>query len=229
MNVNLQQTMQKAMGSLFVEISNVKYDLATGSTGIVTQGGLVTLSKDDHLDQNPMDFFSLALPAFAILTPAKDVKRGDIIVSDGKAYAFILEDGIKDSPAPRSRAAKTPVEIEEGADPGTKGELQTINVQGHVSRFRPRRVQMMGVSDGLLIVKSFANMFGQAGGDVQANPMQAMLPLMLMSKGGNMDMKSMLPLMMMGGMAGGGGNMMSNPLMMMALMGGEGGVSNLFK
>ena len=90
MNVNLQQTMQKAMGSLFVEISNVKYDLATGSTGIVTQGGLVTLSKDDHLDQNPMDFFSLALPAFAILTPAKDVKRGDIIVSDGE-----LEDAEK--------------------------------------------------------------------------------------------------------------------------------------
>lgn len=226
MNVNLQQTMQKAMGSLFVEISNVKYDLATGSTGIVTQGGLVTLNKDNHLDQNPMDFFSLALPAFAILTPAKDVKRGDIIVSDGKAYAFILEDGEKDPQPSRSRN-KVAVETEEGADPGVKGELQTINVQGHVSRFRPRRVQMMGVSDGLLIVKSFANMFGGTQ-EAPSNPMQAMLPLMLMSKGGNADMKSLLPLMMLGGMGGGGQNMMSNPLMMAALMGGD-GLNGLFK
>lgn len=223
---SLKDTMAKAMTNMFAPVDNVKYDLASGQTGIVTDGGLVTLGSDGALDQNPMDFFSLELPAFAMLTPAKDIQRGDIIVSSGKAYGFILEPGLK--PAQRGRA-KVDVATDPEAETVTKGELQTINVQGHVSRFRPKRVTMMGVSDGLLVVRSFNNLFGAPGTNQAAqNPMQAMLPLMLMSKGnGSGDLKSLLPLMMMGGM-GGGQNMMSNPLMMMALL-GDGGIDGLFK
>ena len=223
---SLQSTMAKAMGTMFAQVDNVKYDLASGQTGIVTDGGLVTLGSDGALDQNPMDFFSLELPAFAMLTPAKDIQRGDIIVSGGKAYGFILEPGLK--PAQRGRAKAV---VDEAVDPAseavTKGELQTINVQGHVSRFRPKRVTMMGVSDGLLVVRSFANLFGAPSAE-QQNPMAAMLPLMLMSKGnGSVGIADKLPLlMMMGGM--GGQNMMSNPLMMMALL-GDGGIDGLFK
>ena len=228
---SLKDTMAKAMTNLFAQVDNVKYDLATGQTGIVTDGGLVTLGSDGALDQNPMDFFSLELPAFAMLTPAKDIKRGDIIVSGGKAYGFILEPGLK--PAQRGRAK---VVVDEAIDPAsetvTKGELQTINVQGHVSRFRPKRVTMMGVSDGLLVVRSFNNLFGAQGtNEVAQNPLQAMLPLMLMSKGnGSVGIADKLPLlMMMGGMGGmGGSNMMSNPLMMMALL-GDSGIDGLFK
>lgn len=224
----LKTTMAKAMSTMFTQIDNVKYDLATGQTGITTQGGLITLGADGALDQNPMDFFSLELPAFAMLTPADQVKRGDIIVSNGSAYGFILEPGLKPASTARGRA-KAQVEAEDAdADAGIKGELQTINIQGHVSRFRPRKVQMMGVSDGLLIVKSFGNLFGQNQGEQTTNPMQTLLPLMLMSKGNGTDMKSMLPMLMMSGMMGGGNNMMSNPLMMMALM-GEGGIDGLFK
>lgn len=221
---SLKDTMAKAMTNLFAQVDNVKYDLATGQTGIVTDGGLVTLGSDGALDQNPMDFFSLELPAFAMLTPAKDIKRGDIIVSGGKAYGFILEPGLK--PAPRGRAKDAEVAADPEADKVAKGELQTINVQGHVSRFRPKRVTMMGVSDGLLVVRSFTNLFGAPSAE-QQNPMQAMLPLMLMSKSGNGNqMEKLLPLMMMGGM--GGQNMMNNPLMMMALL-GDGGIDGLFK
>ena len=227
---SLKDTMAKAMTNLFAQVDNVKYDLATGQTGIVTDGGLVTLGSDGALDQNPMDFFSLELPAFAMLTPAKDIKRGDIIVSGGKAYGFILEPGLK--PAARTTRAKQAVETdpEAKAEEITKGELQTINVQGHVSRFRPKRVTMMGVSDGLLVVRSFNNLFGAPGTNQAAqNPIQAMLPLMLMSKGnGSVGIADKLPLlMMMGGMSG-GQNMMSNPLMMMALL-GDGGIDGLFK
>lgn len=225
---SLKDTMAKAMTNMFAPVDNVKYDLASGQTGIVTDGGLVTLGSDGALDQNPMDFFSLELPAFAMLTPAKDIQRGDIIVSSGKAYGFILEPGLK--PAARTTRAKQAVETdpEAKAEEITKGELQTINVQGHVSRFRPKRVTMMGVSDGLLVVRSFNNLFGQPGADqATQNPLQAMLPLMLMSKSGNGNqMEKLLPLMMMGGM--GGQNMMSNPLMMMALL-GDGGIDSLFK
>lgn len=221
---SLKDTMAKAMTNMFAPVDNVKYDLASGQTGIVTDGGLVTLGSDGALDQNPMDFFSLELPAFAMLTPAKDIQRGDIIVSSGKAYGFILEPGLK--PAQRGRA-KVDVATDPEAETVTKGELQTINVQGHVSRFRPKRVTMMGVSDGLLVVRSFTNLFGAPSAE-QQNPMQAMLPLMLMSKSGNGNqMEKLLPLMMMGGM-GGGQNMMSNPLMMMALL-GDGGFDGLFK
>ena len=99
---SLQSTMAKAMGTMFAQVDNVKYDLASGQTGIVTDGGLVTLGSDGALDQNPMDFFSLELPAFAMLTPAKDIKRGDIIVSGGKAYGFILEPGLKPAQCLRS-------------------------------------------------------------------------------------------------------------------------------
>lgn len=224
---SLKDTMAKAMTNMFAPVDNVKYDLASGQTGIVTDGGLVTLGSDGALDQNPMDFFSLELPAFAMLTPAKDIQRGDIIVSSGKAYGFILEPGLK--PAARTTRAKQAVETdpEAKAEEITKGELQTINVQGHVSRFRPKRVTMMGVSDGLLVVRSFNNLFGAPSAE-QQNPIQAMLPLMLMSKSGNGNqMEKLLPLMMMGSM-GGGQNMMNNPLMMMAFL-GDGGIDGLFK
>lgn len=261
MNGNLKETLDKAMKTMFAPIDNVKYDLATGQTGIVTEGGLVTLGADGTLDQNPMDFFSLALPAFAILTPATQVKRGDIIVSGGKAYAFILESGLAaaDTPKPpRKRRTKEEIEIdadavargepapselvyqsmlEELASKETKGELSTMNVQGHVSRFRPKKVSMMGVNDGLTVVKSFASMMGGTADTTGAgaNPMGQMLPLLLMSKmggsnGSKNDMSSMLPMMMMMGAMGGGsaGGMMSNPLMLMALM-GDGGIDSLFK
>ena len=224
---SLKDTMAKAMTNLFAQVDNVKYDLATGQTGIVTDGGLITLGSDGALDQNPMDFFSLELPAFAMLTPAKDIQRGDIIVSGGKAYGFILEPGLK--PAPRGRAKDAEVAADPEADKVTKGELQTINVQGHVSRFRPKRVTMMGISDGLLVVRSFNNLFDAPGTNgIAQNPLQAMLPLMLMSKGnGSVGIADKMPLlMMMGGMSG--QNMMNNPLMMMALL-GDSGIDGLFK
>ena len=229
---SMNETLKKAMSTMFAQVDNVKYDLATGQIGIITDGGLVTLGADGALDQNPMDFFSLELPAFAILTPAAEIKRGDIIVSNGKAYGFILEGGVK-PPARTTHSKAAQAAIEEGADPETviKGELSTINVQGHVSRFRPRKVQMMGVSDGLTVVRSFTNLFGAPAAEgAPVNPMAAMLPLMLMSKGGSGNqMEKLLPLMMMGGMGGSGGmgGMMSNPLMLMALM-GDSGLDGLF-
>lgn len=235
---DIKATLAKAMNTMFAPVENVKYDLATGQTGIVTDGGLITLGSDDTIEQNPMDLFSLALPAFAILTPVAQVRRGDILVANGKAHSFVLESGLKpvasvpvkprgrrtkeqiaaDNAAAAEAAAKAEAEEEEGSTT-TKAELSTITTQGHVSRFRPRKVQMMGISDGLTIVRSFTSLMGTVD-QTNANPMTQLLPLMLMSKmdGKNSDMSSMLPLLMLsGGM--GGGNLMQNPLMLMALMG----------
>jgi hypothetical protein len=240
MNADIKTTLDKAMKTMFAPVENVKYDLATGQTGIVTEGGLITLGSDDTIEQNPMDFFSLALPAFAVLTPVAQVRRGDIIVSQGKAYSFVLESGLKPVESkpikPRGRRTKEQIAADEAAEAlareaeeaedatttASKAELSTINVQGHVSRFRPRKVQMMGINDGLTIVRSFSSMMTTAGTD-STNPLSAMLPMLLMSKMGNgkTDAASMLPLLMMmgGNMGGGVGGMMSNPFMLMALMG----------
>lgn len=128
--MDMKSTMQKAMQTMFRPIDNVSYDIASGSTGIKTSAGLVTLGKDDVLDQNPLDFFSMEIPAFAMLTPATEVKRGDILVSDGKAYGFLLEDGVREQTSDE--------------DDASKASIQTMNVQGHISRFRPKRVSMLG-------------------------------------------------------------------------------------
>lgn len=193
--MDMKAKIQKAMTSMFRPVENVSYDLQTGLTGIKTNGGLITLGDDDVLEQNPMDFFSLEIPAMAMLTPTKDVQRGDIIVSDGKAYAFVLETGLADD------------------EEASKASIRTMNMQGHISRFRPKRVSMMGINDGLTIVRSFGSMFG--GSSSGGMDMSSLLPLMLMS-GEKTDMSSILPLMMMSQGAGG----MSNPLMMMMLMNG---------
>lgn len=206
--MDMKSTMNKAMQTMFRPIDNVSYDLASGTSGIKTNAGLVTLGKDDVLDQNPLDFFSMEIPAFAMLTPATEVKRGDILVSDGRAYGFLLEDGDKKS-----------VSDEEAA----KASIQTINVQGHISRFRPKRVSMLGVKDGLTVVRSFGSMFGGEG-NTGTMDMNSLLPLMLMS--GDKDMSSMLPLLMMS--QGGAGGLFSNPMMLMMLM-GDGGFKNPFK
>ena len=43
---SMNETLKKAMSTMFAPVDNVKYDLATGQTGIITDGGLVTLGSD---------------------------------------------------------------------------------------------------------------------------------------------------------------------------------------
>lgn len=193
--MNINESMKKAMSSLVQKIDNVSYDLQTGSTGIKTEGGIITLGKDNVLDQNPMDFFSIEIPAFAMLTPASQVRRGDILVSAKKAFAFIVDEKITDD------------------DNDVPASVETMNLQGQISRYRPKRLSMMGINNGLTIVRSFGSMFGTNENNNNGFDMSSMLPLMMLS-GDNKDMSSMLPLMMMSG-----GMKDMNPLMMMMLMG----------
>lgn len=212
------EMMSKMMSSMFTEVSNVSYDLASGQVGIKTDAGLLTLGKDGIIDQNPMDFFSMEVPAFALNTPIKDIKRGDILVSSGKAYAFVLENGMTENTNKNATSADNMVE---------RSSIEAMNFMGHITRFRPKKVNIMGNTGGVMVVKSLFNMMGANEQDGSFN-MQSMLPLMMMMKSGDGkgDMKDMLlPLMLMGGQQGGGlGGM--NPMMLMLMMGGE---NSLFK
>lgn len=205
---DMKTKLAEAMGSVIQPIENVSYDLQTGLTGIKTKTGIVTLSDGDitgspELSKNPMDFFGMDIPAFAMLTPVNDVKAGDIIVSEGKAYGFIIE------------VTET-------------GSLKTMNVQGHVSRFVPTKVNMLGIQKGVTIVKSFTNLFGGSTDGKGAMDMSSMLMMSMMMGGkdsnGSNKMEDMLPILMLTGSLGGsssGGIGGMNPLMLMMMMMGD--------
>ena len=190
---DMKSKMASAMSAMIQPIENVSYDLQTGLTGIKTSSGIVTFDGEE-LSKNPMDFFGMSIPAFAMLTPVADVKTGDILVSDKKAYGFIQE--ITES-----------------------GSLRTLNVQGHSSRFVPTKVNMMGISKGVTIVKSFTNLFGKPDGSGGMD-MSSLMMMSMMTGEGNSKMEDMLPLMMLTGGMGSSGNVGGmNPLMLMMLMG----------
>lgn len=187
----MKDKLSTAMSAMIQPIENVTYDLQSGLTGISTRTGIITYDGKE-LSKNPLDFFSMPIPAFAMLTPVSQVTEGDILVSDGKAYGFIQE--ITDT-----------------------GSLRTINMQGHQSRFVPTKVNMMGIEKGVNIVKSFTSMFGNQN-QAQGQGGMDMNTLMMMSmlSGSNNKMEDMLPLMMMSGAMGGG---QMNPMMLMMMMG----------
>lgn len=190
---DMKSKMATAMSAMIQPIENVSYDLQTGSTGIKTGTGIVTFDGEE-LSKNPLDFFSMSIPAFAMLTPVDQVKAGDILVSEKKAYGFIQE--ITES-----------------------GSLRTLNVQGHSSRFVPTKVNMMGISRGVTIVKSFGNLFGTPeGGAAGGFDINSLMMMSMLSGEGSSKFEDMLPLLMLsGGMGGQSGGM--NPLMLMMLMG----------
>ncbi len=188
---DMKSKMATAMSAMIQPIDNVSYDLQTGSTGIKTTTGIVTFDGKE-LSKNPLDFFGMSIPAFAMLTPVEQVKKGDILVSDKKAYGFIQE--VTDT-----------------------GSLRTLNVQGHSSRFLPTKVNMMGISQGVTIVKSFGNMFG--GGEGTGMDMSQLMMMSMLSGEGSSKMEEMLPMMMLMGGLGGQQQGSMNPLMLMMLMG----------
>lgn len=187
---DMKSKMATAMSAMIQPIENVSYDLQTGSTGIKTGTGIVTFDGEG-LSKNPLDFFGMDIPAFAMLTPVDQVKPGDILVSEKKAYGFIQE--ITES-----------------------GSLRTLNVQGHSSRFLPTKVNMMGISKGVTIVKSFTNLFGNTSEGVGGMDMGNLL-MMSMMTGDKSNFEDMLPILMLSGGLGNGGGM--NPLMLMMMMG----------
>ena len=105
-----------------------------------------------------------------------------------------------------------------GADTSPLSSIQALSFQGHQTRFRPTKVSMMGVENGITIVRSPFNFEG-AKGSSGFGDMASMLPMLMLmgDKGGagGMDMKTLAMMSMMGG--GGMGAM--NPMMLMMLLG----------
>jgi hypothetical protein len=161
----------KLTNLMFQNINNVSYDLATGATAIKTDSGLISLSKDHNsLEQNPFDSFAMEIPAFAILTPIKDIAVGDLIVSNGKAVGFVV--------------------LAEGDD------LEVLSVDGNLNSHRPRTIQFLGQAAGVQVVKSLLSFGNNSEGPngLFSNP----LMLMMMMGDGKKDLSKMLPFLLMG-------------------------------
>lgn len=205
--MKLQGTMSKLMGHVFAQIDGVVWDMMSNQTGIKREDGIYTLTKDGQVELNPFDSFSMELPAFSQLVPIDQVKRGDVLVSAGKPTGWVLEAAI--------------AEDGEGEGPKTKSSIQSLSFQGHQTRFRPKKVSMMGIENGITIVRSPFN-FGDAKGGGGFGDMASMLPMLMLmgDKGGTggMDMKTLAMMSMMGGGGGLGG---MNPMMLMMLLGGD--------
>ena len=206
--MKLRGTMSKLLGHVFAQIDGVVWDMMSNQTGIKREDGIYTLSKDGQVELNPFDSFSMELPAFSQLVPIDQVKRGDVLVSAGKPTGWVLEAAI--------------AEDGEGEGPKTKSSIQALSFQGHQTRFRPKKVSMMGVENGITIVRSPFNFEG-AKGSSGFGDMASMLPMLMLmgDKGGagGMDMKTLAMMSMMGGGGGGLGGM--NPMMLMMLLGGD--------
>lgn len=216
--MKLNSAMSKLMDQVFKPITSVVWDLTTNKTGVKATDGIYTLGEDGTIEMNPFDGFSMELPAFSQLVPIEQVKKGDVIVSGGKATGWVLESAMCQVDTGDDTESTKTTEIQ-----GRKS-ITAISFQGHVTRFRPKNVSMLGIKNGVTVVRSPLSFGG--GESTGLGDLSALMPLMLLSGSatgaGSADMKSMLMLSMLssgGGMLGGA---QMNPLVLMALMGENG-------
>lgn len=204
-------TMSKLLNQVFSQVDGVVWDLMTNTTGIKRDDGIYTLANDGSIELNPLDAMSMAIPAFSQLTPVDQVKRGDVLLTGGKASGWITE------------VKRTKPEDEENPkDAGpSKVSLKALSFQGHETVFRPKAVKMLGMN-GVTVVRSPLNFNSNESGEQTTSgfDFNSMLPLLLLGdKGGSgIDAKTIAMMSLMG--QGGGG---MNPMMLALLLGDDAG------
>lgn len=73
------------MKSMFQRVKGTVWDFTTGQIGVKRGEALVTLTKKGSrftLTRNPLDMFSVKVPAWGVLTPVASLIEGDLIVLD---------------------------------------------------------------------------------------------------------------------------------------------------
>lgn len=189
----------KFMDSLFKKVDNVVYDLSTGAIGVSTDNGITTLGWDKDNDEGdrpvlevtPIDMLGFTMPAFAQLTPIKEVVVGDMLVADN-SYGWIVK--------------------------ASKKNIEVLNINGQQTVYRPKKISLFGVKDGVMVVRNMMSAFNNKGTNNMMLPM-----LMLMQKNGNNSQHDMFKIMALSSMMGGNSNGIAgmNPLMLMAMISDE--------
>lgn len=184
---NSSNISSKFLNRMFRKIDGLKWDLQSGSIGVVgTDGSIASLvttqnpeveasegvaavaaSTSYNISVNPFDAFGMAIPAYATQVPLASIRAGDMIVGDKSILGWVV-----------GKTAAT---------------LKLLDFNGMHKTYQPPKVAILG-QDGALVVQSLGGLFGgQAGvGGFQSS----LLPL-LMLKGGDGDgLDSILPLML---------------------------------
>jgi hypothetical protein len=207
----------KLLDRFFRKADNVVWDLMSGRLGFKTREGIVTLDGegDDAVPSiNPLDGFSMELPAFGQQTPIDQVKIGDMILQANNV-GWVVE---------------------------LKGKsIRLLRPNGDRVTFTPPKTQILDFGSGVMVVRSLINMLpGGAGG--LGNLQSMLVPMMLMGDG-DMDMEKMLPMMLLmnganatsadgaanplagltGALGGAGGGGLMQTMMLMQMMKGLGG------
>jgi hypothetical protein len=210
----------KLMNRFFRRVDGVVWDLMSGKVGVRSKDGIATLdlSAPDtpQVVINLFDQFGMELPAFAQSTPVDSVAVGDLIYGASGVLGWVVEKKEK--------------------------SFRLLKLDGTHTSWSPPKVQMLGLDSGVMVLRSLINML--PGGSAGLGQMQnALLPLLMMSEGGNgLDLGNMLPVLLMsqmnptGDASTGGNNMgqMLQTMMMMQLLqkgsgtGKGGGTGNIF-
>lgn len=233
----------KFVRRMFRRIDGIVWDVVSGQVGLKTAEGVFTATFSETgeptVTVNPFDL-SVALPGFATQTAHADVNVGDIIVGDQKILGWVTRKTdasfvLIDQHGMTKNYTPPKVAVMGGSGPLVVRNLFSLTGgQGGVASMLPMLMMFGGDDSKLEKILPFLLMQGgnlgapaADGAAAAANPMAAMLPLLLMKGGlggGNGDIDPMLLMAMSGGLGGGNGAM--NPMLMMALMnGGLGGDS----
>jgi hypothetical protein len=180
-NLNTTGFSAKVLNRMFRQVDGLKWDLQTGSLGVVGKdGSIATLTKNEvaangdtpasveyNISINPFDLFSIAIPAFATQTRIENIKEGDLVVGAEKILGFVIDK--------------------------TDKSLKLRDFDGFTKNYTPPKTQILG-QDGALVVQSLGNLFGgQAGvGGFQ----NMLMPLLLANDNSTEGLDSILPLML---------------------------------
>lgn len=178
--------------SMFQRVDNVVWDLQSGTTGVETQNGIVTITvvHDEegaeatpietrvHLNNNLLEMFSMKIPAFGSHVQRAGLEIGDMICSNGNVTGWVIE-----NPA--------------------SGAVKIISVDGEVKPTLPVNIQGVGGfggsnGGGFLVVKPMTSLFNNGDtNDGFAGVQSLLLPMMMMGNGSNIDFEQLMPFLLM--------------------------------
>lgn len=218
--------------SMFRIIKDVVWDLHSGDIGIKKGENTYTLEMGEGennytLRDNPLQFFSLPIPAWATRVPISTLKRGDVVVLKDDTLVFFIEQAEKESQIRvlRTDGSASTVDVGMNVLLGQENSIlcvRNILGTGGVAGQLPMLLLLMergGDETDIGRILALSMLTNQEGGDGGGGGLNGMLPLLLMGGGGG-GMSDMLPLLMLS-QNGGGGDM--NSLLPFLLLGKGGG------
>ena len=204
---------QALMNRMFRRVDDVVWDLMNGGrTGIRVNDGVATFGYtppeegakeiEGSVTLNPLDSFSVPLPAFAQHVPLAQVQLGDLIHGSKDVLGWVVKTGER--------------------------SFSLMHTDGRVSQWVPTKVNMINEVPGAMVVRSLMSM---GGGEAGFSGLQsALMPMVMMGafsgEDGDDQLSKLMPILLMtqsmGGSNANGGNLMQT-MLMMQMMGGKGG------